>query len=111
MFAELVWWGARAVVVFRGDGVGTVHAYLVCMTTTKENNMMADRVDNAIAVLELCTLPDGVKVATVACADYDAKCELPGAIRLRGHELGCSGWDSDRCVAFYRSDRVVAVAC
>lgn len=76
------------------------------MPTT--NTHQAQPVNNTIPVLELCTLPDGVKVATVACADYEAKASLPGAIRLGALELGCSGWDSDRCVAFYRSDRLVA---
>jgi len=71
--------------------------------------MNATAINDALTVLELVTLPDGVTVATVPCADYAAKRALPAAIRLGSSVLGCSGWNSDRFVAYYRTDCLVAV--
>ena len=71
--------------------------------------MNAKPINDALTVLELVTLPDGVTVATVPCQDYDAKRRLPKAIRLGSSVLGCSGWNSDRCVAYFRTDCLVAV--
>jgi hypothetical protein len=80
------------------------------MATNKgAKTMTATAINDALTVLELVTLPDGVTVATVPCQDYDAKRRLPKAIRLGSSVLGCSGWNSDRCVAYFRTDCLVAV--
>lgn len=59
---------------------------------------------NHIPVLCVETLPDGVRVVIVTCADYEALRTLPRAISYDSRAYGRSGWDSDRCVAFYRTD-------
>lgn len=81
-------------------------AYYVDMNTTHT----ANAVSSAIAVLSLETLPDGVQVVTVPCADFAALEALPQAIELEGQHYGRTGWNSDRFVAYFRSDKAVATA-
>lgn len=65
----------------------------------------------AVAVLALETLPNGVKVVTTPCADYQALAALPQAIELEGARYGRTGWNSDRKIAYFRSDATFATAC
>jgi hypothetical protein len=77
-------------------------------TNNGANDMTAKPIDNAVEILTAATLPDGVKVVTVPCEDYAALKALPKAIEYKGDIYGRSGWNSDTCVAYYRTDKAVA---
>jgi len=68
----------------------------------------ATPISDALPVLVAETLPNGVRVVTVPCADWDAVSRLPPAVAFEGREYGRTGWDSDRRVAFYRTDARLA---
>lgn len=70
--------------------------------------MMTAEIVNFIRMDYFATMPDGVKVAETMCFDYTDFRKLPGVVRLNGVLLGKSGWNSDRQVAYYRSDFVAA---
>lgn len=63
-----------------------------------------------IPVLAIEGLPDGVKVAIVSCPDYDAFSALPGAVEIGPDVYGKTGWNSDRQVAYYRTDAIMGAA-
>ena len=54
------------------------------------------------------TMDRDIVVAETQCTSHKHFEMLPSAIEIEGQELGKSAWNSDRCVAYYRSDRVVA---
>ena len=56
----------------------------------------------------LCERMDDVLVVGTSCRDADDFVRLPRAVEFDGKLLGRSGWNSDRCLAYYRSDRAVA---
>ena len=64
----------------------------------------------SIRVLSLLKLPDGVLCAEVPCADYSALQKLPHSLEVSCHWMRArvivtrTGWDSDRCVAFYKDN-------
>jgi len=58
-----------------------------------------------VVVIRAETLPDGVRVLVVPCGDYE---RMPQAVEHGGRLYGRTGWDSDRMVAFYRTDAAVA---
>jgi hypothetical protein len=72
------------------------------------DNMQAKPVHNAVNVKSVENLPDGVKVVTLDCADWMDFIRTPNAINYDDQVYGCSGWNSDRCVVYYRSDKKVA---
>jgi hypothetical protein len=63
-----------------------------------------------IPILEIQNLPDGVAVAIVPCSDHGAFTALPGGIEIGGRIHGKTGWNSDRGIAYYRSDAVIGAA-
>jgi hypothetical protein len=65
--------------------------------------MKAKRRDDMINVVRLDVLPD-CSCAMVDCADYAAFKALPAGIEIDGQLFGQSGWNSDRCLAYYRND-------
>lgn len=65
-------------------------------------------VGDAVQIISNETLPCGVRVLTTPCDDYKTYKALPKAVALDEREYGLSGWDSDKCVAYFRSDRRVA---
>lgn len=69
--------------------------------------MKATRVHGAIRVECFGTLPDGVRYLTTACADYDALRALPEVVNFCGNLYARTGWNSDRCIAYYRDDAYV----
>lgn len=75
-----------------------------------ECKMNATVVVSAITVNEVQTLPNGVQVCIVPCSGYDAFKALPAAIDFEDKRYGLTGWNSDRYVAYYRTDRAVAMA-
>jgi hypothetical protein len=66
--------------------------------------MHATPLKNAITVRQFETLPDGVGVVTIDCADYIGFIRTPHALEYDGVVYGRSGWNSDKCCAYYRSD-------
>lgn len=70
---------------------------------------------DSIRVLSLSSLPDGTLCAEVPCADYSALKRLPHTIEVCAHQmrrrviLSRTGWDSDRCVAFFKDNVLYAV--
>jgi hypothetical protein len=67
----------------------------------------ATRVD-LLQIVQYGRLPDGVHIVEVPCADHDAYLKLPKGLSFEDRTYGLSGWNSDRCVAYYRTDRLVA---
>jgi len=72
--------------------------------------MQAKALINAITVRSTETLPNGVKVVQIDVADYIDFIRKPHAIEYDGELYGRSGWNSDRHVAYYRSDIKPALA-
>ncbi len=72
-----------------------------------EGNLAAP-VTNSINVKGAYTLPDGVYLVELDCADQDALKKLPAAINYEGKQYGRTGWNSDANVAYYRTDKKVA---
>ncbi len=72
--------------------------------------MKAKALENAISVRTAVTLPDGVKVVTIDVADYIDFIRTPHAVEYNGQVYGRSGWNSDKCIAYYRTDITPAFA-
>jgi hypothetical protein len=72
--------------------------------------MQAKALYQSFTVRSAETLPDGVKVVMLDVADYIDFIRKPHAIEYEGQIYGRSGWNSDKCVAYYRTDRLVAFA-
>ena len=72
--------------------------------------MEAHVVQNMVAVTSIETLPDGVAVATLPCAGYEDWKRLPSAISYGSFNFALSGWNSDRCIAYYRTDKFQLLA-
>jgi len=72
--------------------------------------MQAKPIQNAITVRSAETLPDGVKVVMLDVADYIDFIRTPHAIEYDGEIYGRSGWNSDKHVVYYRTDRLTAFA-
>jgi hypothetical protein len=49
-------------------------------------------------------------VASTTCNDFNAYLDLPDAIEVEGKVLGKTGWNSDRSVAYFRSDAKLGTA-
>ena len=86
-----------------------VGVYGTLQSVADTNTRTAAPVSNAIEVIHVETLPDGVTVVIVPCADRGVFAKLPKAIAYGGEAYGRSGWNSDRCCAYYRSDRGFAL--
>ena len=72
--------------------------------------MQAKPVQNAITVRSAETLPDGAKVVMIDVADYIDYIRTPHAIEYDGEIYGRSGWNSDKHVVYYRTDKLTAFA-
>jgi hypothetical protein len=72
--------------------------------------MKAASITNVVQVVTHETLPDGVQVVTTQCDDFAHLRTLPPALSFRGAIYGRTGWNSDRCVAYYRTDAVQGLA-
>jgi len=70
---------------------------------------MKAQILDSLVIDHVCTLGT-VCVAETLCVDYDHFRQLPDVIRLNGRVYGKSGWTSDRQVAFYRTDRLIAMS-
>ena len=72
--------------------------------------MQAKPVQNAITVRSAETLPDVAKVVMIDVADYIDYIRTPHAIEYDGEIYGRSGWNSDKHVVYYRTDKLTAFA-
>jgi len=70
--------------------------------------MTANRVE-AVTVLAVEKLPDGVIVLIVPCGSYDEYRNLPHVVSREGAYYGRTGWNSDRGIAYFRDDAEFAV--
>ena len=74
--------------------------------------MIAATICGAVVVKAAYVLPNGVGYLEVDCPCFyrerDAFKARPRAVKYEGQLYGWSGWDSDRLVSFYRTDRKVA---
>jgi hypothetical protein len=80
-------------------------------TGTNNNNTeatMTATTINAITIKTAETLPNGVKVITTDCDDFETFRTLPKAVCFDGFAYGLTAWNSDRNVAYYRTDASVA---
>jgi len=51
---------------------------------------------------------EGTQTVAVVCADYDYYRTLPGAVEFEGRIHGRTGWDSDKRLAYFKSNVPVA---
>ncbi len=72
--------------------------------------MKAQAIHNAVAVITHSVLPSGVKVVVAPCDGYQGFDKLPKGITFNGVPYGLTGWNSDRNVAYFRTDKVVALS-
>ena len=64
----------------------------------------AQAIVGLIYILSTETLPDNVSVATVRCGNYNEFDKLPSAINYDSKSYALTGWNSDRNIAYYRTD-------
>lgn len=69
---------------------------------------MLSRRDDTLPLRSHGTLPDGVRFIEVDVTDHVAFTALPKAVEFDGRLYARTGWDSDRCVAFFRTDAAMA---
>jgi len=70
----------------------------------------AQPLTNAMSVFANGILPDGVRYLETDCHNAIEYRNLPKACIFDGRQYGLTGWNSDRYVAYYRDDAVVAKA-
>jgi len=72
--------------------------------------MVARSIAGAVSVLSSEILPNGVGVLTAPCHSQTNFAAMPAAVRFGrdGDCYGLSGWNSDRGVAYYRTDKAHA---
>jgi len=63
-----------------------------------------------IRLLAIEKLPNGVKVLVSQCNSHEAFKQLPEMVNFEGTLFGKSGWNSDKEIAYYRTDARVAWA-
>lgn len=70
-------------------------------------DLSATKLSDMLAVQrhEVC---DGVHYIAVDCHDYEHFKSLPDAVSFQGQTLGKSAWNSDKELAYYRSDMKLA---
>ena len=70
-------------------------------------------VTDAVRIIESQTLDaeTGLKCIITPCADHQELRLLPSAVVFEGRLYGRTGWNSDRHVAYYRTDAPIAMAC
>lgn len=68
---------------------------------------VAHAIANAVEVLVNYPM-DGYWWLECPCADYDALTLLPVAVEFEGRRYGRTGWNSDRGVAYFSTQRAFA---
>jgi hypothetical protein len=71
---------------------------------------MAKPLRDHFPVSALAALPDGTTAAVVPCSDHEMFESLPPALEIAGDLYGKTGWNSDRGVAYYRTDAIMGRA-
>ena len=72
--------------------------------------MKAKAIQNALLVRQWEHLPNGVRVVIVECESSTQFKALPHAITYQDQAYGRSAWNSDRFIAYYRTDIMHVVA-
>jgi hypothetical protein len=70
--------------------------------------MLAKPVQNALTIKRAETLPNGIKVVLLDCAGSIEFNNSPKALEYDGELYGRTGWNSDTCTSYYRTDKKVA---
>lgn len=78
-----------------------------CELEFSQKKAIAAKVENAIAINSHYYL-EGDYWIEVDCADYEAEKALPSVIQYGGRTFGMTGWNSDKCLAYYCSGKKVA---
>ena len=65
----------------------------------------ATPIKSAIQVHSHEVMPDGTRCLMVAVTDYADYKKTPAAVEYQGRVYGRTGWNSDRMVAYFKSDR------
>jgi hypothetical protein len=86
-----------------------LHKESTVIMSDKRLKMVAQPVDGVLLLQSHETLPDGVKVLTTACVDYDANKNLPKVVFYENALYGKTGWNSDKHIAYYRTDAQIAL--
>jgi hypothetical protein len=80
------------------------------MTTLGSQNIWTSEMDavrliptNDLVAIQIIE-QDGITWASTNCRDYDVFAALPQTVMLNGKRLGKSGWNSDRGIAYYKSN-------
>ena len=77
-------------------------------TLKGQKTLNATPIQGSIEIVNWQVLPDGDMLIEIARMDYDHLKTLPAGILHEDVEYGRTGWDSDRCRAFYKSSRKFA---
>lgn len=98
-----------------GPGLGVIHSLanmlLAAISMIKEaQQAIATPRPDLIPMMAVELLPDGIAVAMTRCADHDAFVKLPEAVEIGDIAYRKSGWNSDRGVAYYRTDAIMGKA-
>ena len=72
--------------------------------------MKAQSIKNAINIIRKEVLPNQTKVLITECLDYSDFKKLPKAVTLNNENFGLTGWNSDHSIAYYRTDKLIAIA-
>jgi hypothetical protein len=59
-------------------------------------------------VIQIATWYKDEFILETTCRDYDHYVSLPNVVTCDGVECGKTGWNSDRCQAYYKSTAIVA---
>ena len=60
-------------------------------------------------VIQAISQIEGVGCLVTGCADYDEYRALPQVVRFEERLYGRTGWNSDRGVAYYQTNAMVAL--
>ncbi len=103
--------------ICEGPLVATTEGWLVCpqcdtieYIRPNDDQRQARTLTDLVPLTSIEYLSNGVQVLLVPCPDHRAYQGLPKAMSYHGQSYGLTGWNSDRCVAYYRSDALMAVA-
>jgi hypothetical protein len=69
--------------------------------------MQASVVRNSV-MLQSTAIIEGTLCLVVDCADFDAYKDLPAALSYNEVVCGKTGWNSDKNVAYFQSNRSIA---
>jgi len=63
---------------------------------------------NSIRIVDIESMPDNTLILVVPCQDYSHRSMLPEVISYANITYVITGWNSDRCVAYYKPNGLFA---